>query len=209
MNTCESRRHYVKYYKTYILNQHSNFSVILEWQRQFQSVSHKKNFNQSCNIFDFQVNYMFYWHVHFDNEIPINCVFTQWKWNIHIMDFGPWRWSAVNMTFVIKRPSRMQGQCFFFEIGRDGQQFSVGFKNFPGRLPLPRSRNPWKFVWGCSMSAMKEGLITNILYSCGSALWTTQGTRFIVSRNWCPGLRASPVALGAAPCKPKPIFWLT
>ena len=28
MNTCESRQHYLKYYKIYILNQHTNLSVI-------------------------------------------------------------------------------------------------------------------------------------------------------------------------------------
>ena len=48
MNTCESRRHYLKYYKIYILNQHTNLSVILEWQRQFQMVSHK-NYNLNVN----------------------------------------------------------------------------------------------------------------------------------------------------------------
>ena len=46
MNTCESRQHYLKYYKIYILNQHTNLSVILEWQRQIQIVSHK-NYNLS------------------------------------------------------------------------------------------------------------------------------------------------------------------
>ena len=41
MNTCESRQHYLKYYKLYILNQHTNLSVILEWRRQIQIVTHK------------------------------------------------------------------------------------------------------------------------------------------------------------------------
>ena len=43
-NTCESRRHYLKCHKIYILNQHTNLSFIFEWQRQFQIVSHK-NYN--------------------------------------------------------------------------------------------------------------------------------------------------------------------
>ena len=48
MNTCESRRHYLKYYKIYTLNQHTNLSFALEWQRQFQMVSHK-NYNLNVN----------------------------------------------------------------------------------------------------------------------------------------------------------------
>ena len=48
INTYESRRHYLNYYKIYILNQHINFSVTLEWQRHFQMVSHK-NYNPNAN----------------------------------------------------------------------------------------------------------------------------------------------------------------
>ena len=58
----------------------------------------------------------------------INCLFTNWKCT-YILDFRPKRWSALNMGFVIKRPSRMQGHCFF-EVGQGGQQFSVGFRKF-------------------------------------------------------------------------------
>ena len=48
MIMCENRRYYLKYYKLYILNQHTNLSVILGWQRQFQIVSHK-NYNLSAS----------------------------------------------------------------------------------------------------------------------------------------------------------------
>jgi hypothetical protein len=43
------------------------------------------------------------------------------------------------MGFVIKRPSRMQGQYCFFEVGRDGQHVLVGFKNFFEGLSNPDS----------------------------------------------------------------------
>ena len=43
------------------------------------------------------------------------------------MDLGPWRWSALNMGFVGKWPSRMLGQ-WFFRNRAGGQQFSVGYK---------------------------------------------------------------------------------
>ena len=87
---------------------------------------------------------MLYWRFHFDNEIPINCLFTQWK-RRYILDFGPWRWSALNMGFVNKRPSRMQGQWSLWNrTGR--QQFSVWFRKFEfsgraaasARIYLPR-----------------------------------------------------------------------
>ena len=38
-------------------------------------------------------------------EVPINCwLITQWKWT-YILDFGPWRWSALNMDYMEKWPS--------------------------------------------------------------------------------------------------------
>ena len=36
----------------------------------------------------------------------------------HILDFGPWRWSTLNMEFVNKWPSKMQGQWFFWSQAR-------------------------------------------------------------------------------------------
>ena len=50
----------------------------------------------------------FYWQFHFENEILVNYLFTQWKWT-YILDFGPWKWSALNMGYMDKHPSRMQG----------------------------------------------------------------------------------------------------
>ena len=55
-------------------------------------------------LLDFQVNYMLYWRFHFKKEIPINYLFTQWKWT-YMLGFGPWRWSALDMGYMDKRPS--------------------------------------------------------------------------------------------------------
>ena len=55
-------------------------------------------------LLDFQVNYMLYWWFHFKKEIPIKCLFTQWKWT-YMLGFGPWRWSALDMGYMDKRPS--------------------------------------------------------------------------------------------------------
>ena len=110
-------------------------------------------------------NYMLYWRFHFDNKIPVNCLFTQWKWTC-ILDFGPWRWSALNKGFVDKWPSRMQGQWFLWSRA-GGQQFLVRFKKFRfygqtvalariylpqkvrgGRFNVPRKRLVWQtFKW--------------------------------------------------------------
>ena len=53
-------------------------------------------------------NYMLYWRLHFEKEIPINCLFAQWKWT-YILDFGPWNRSALNMGYMDEQPSRMPG----------------------------------------------------------------------------------------------------
>jgi hypothetical protein len=54
-----------------------------------------------------------HWWFHFWNKLPIIRLFTIWKCT-DVFDFRPWRWSALNMGFVVKLPSRMQGQCFFW-----------------------------------------------------------------------------------------------
>ena len=46
------------------------------------------------------------------NDFSLN-VWTKRR-HTYILDFGPWKWSALNMGFVNKWPSGMQGQCFFF-----------------------------------------------------------------------------------------------
>ena len=96
---------------------------------------------------------MFYWRFHFDNETPVNCSFTQWKWT-YILDFGPWGWSAFNMGFVRKWPSRIKSNEFFRNQA-GGQQFSVGSIKF---WIYERAATPaqlWhseKFVGGTLMS---------------------------------------------------------
>jgi hypothetical protein len=60
------------------------------------------------SFFGFQVNYMLYWPFHFEKEIPVNCLFTQWKWT-YILDVGPWKRSALDMGYMDEQPSRMQG----------------------------------------------------------------------------------------------------
>ena len=55
----------------------------------------------------------------------------------YILDFGPWRWCALNMEFVAKRPSRMQGQCFFSKLGKMGGSFQSGSKISQEGSPRP------------------------------------------------------------------------
>ena len=94
---------------------------------------------------------MVYWWFHFENEIPINCLLTQWSEYIYIyiLDLEPWRWSELNMGFVDKWSSRMQGQ-WFFEIGQVGDNFWSSPKIIDfmdGRL-LPEYSSPQKFGGG-------------------------------------------------------------
>jgi hypothetical protein len=92
--------------------------------------------SSSCmRAFVWDVNYMLYWQLHFENRIAVNCSFTQWKWTC-ILTFEPWKWSALNMRLVDKWPSRIQRQ-WFFKVGRDEQKFWVG------------SRKSWFVFWGC------------------------------------------------------------
>ena len=97
-------------------------------------------------------NSMLYWRFHFENETPINCFFTQRKW-AYILHSGPWRWNAINMGFVDKWPSRMQGQWFIWSQA-GGRAFSVGsrktefYRWVVDWLPLPKSTFPEKLVGG-------------------------------------------------------------
>ena len=80
-----------------------------------------------CNIFDFQVDYMFYWWFHFEIEILVNFLFIKRKWT-YILDLGPWRWSALKMGYMDKRPSKMQGLLYIIIMPNSGgsmQQFLV------------------------------------------------------------------------------------
>jgi hypothetical protein len=56
------------------------------------------------------------------------------------------------MGFVVKWPSRMQGQHFFFKVGGDMQHVLVGFKKISEGLSNP-DPTPQKFVRGCLTSA--------------------------------------------------------
>jgi hypothetical protein len=47
--------------------------------------------------------------------------------NVYILDFGPWKWSALNMCYMDKRPSRMQ------ELGQGRGAEALAFSV----LPLP------------------------------------------------------------------------
>ena len=47
----------------------------------------------------------------------MNGLFTQWMWT-YLLDFGPWRWSALNTEFVEKWPSWMHMQ-WFLKDGHD------------------------------------------------------------------------------------------
>ena len=96
-----------------------------------------------CNIFPFQVNHMLYWWFHFKNELPIKRLFTQWKWT-HILGFGAWRWSALNMGYMDKWPSRMQGKFYFLKLGGAGSSFWSGSENFRFvSWGLPRVAESW------------------------------------------------------------------
>ena len=89
-----------------------------------------------------------HWWFHFRNEIPINCLFTNWKC-FYILDFRPWRWSALNMGFVVRRPSRMQGQQFVSNLGGAGKAIAFGWvQKFPWRVAPTRIWHPQKFVQG-------------------------------------------------------------
>ena len=61
--------------------------------------------------------------------------------HIYILDFRPWKWSALNMEFVVKWPSRMQGQYFFQSWAGRAAVFGRD-QIFPWRLPLPGSDTP-------------------------------------------------------------------
>ena len=106
-------------------------------------------------FFDLQVNYMFHWQFHFRNKIPINCLFTNWKCT-YILDSRRWRWSALNMGFVVKRPSRIQGNDFL-KVGQGGQAWiSKRVQEFPWSVAPARIWHPRKFVHGCLTSAKSK-----------------------------------------------------
>ena len=129
----------------------------------FSMVSHK-NYNLGvwwgfCNLSDFQVNYILYWRFYFENEILVIFLFTKWKWT-HILDFGPWGWSVLNMKFVNKWPSRIQEQWFFAKSDMTNKKIRSGPKNpdfflsFLGGCPYPYLPLPYEPFGGGLMSPL-------------------------------------------------------
>ena len=116
MNTCESRRHYLNCHKIYILNQLTNISFILEWRRPFQMVSHTNyNLNVNEGFIMFLTSKLITCFIDgFISEMKSQSIASSLMGSAHIYwSFRPWRWSALNMRFVDKRPSRKQEQYFF------------------------------------------------------------------------------------------------
>ena len=130
----------------------TNLGSILEWQRPFQwKVTRIITSMLMRNLYYFWLSSSLYdfWRFHFEIEIQVNCLFTQCKWT-YILDLGPWRWSALNMGFVDKWPSRMQGQ-WFFQNRVGGQQFLVGYRKSRysgGAVALARIFRPQKVRGG-------------------------------------------------------------
>jgi hypothetical protein len=102
-----------------------------------------------CKAF-LQIHYMLSWHsftcfrFRFGNEIAISCLFTKEK-GTNILNFEPSRWSALNMRFVEKQPSKMQGG-FFLEWDGPPTVVSGVLKNQNEKLtgrPLPPMMGSW------------------------------------------------------------------
>jgi len=70
---------------------------------------------------------MSYWRFPFENKLPINCFFTQWKWT-YILDLEPWKWNALNMDYMDKWLSRMQRQFYFLKTDGTNNNFRLGFE---------------------------------------------------------------------------------
>ena len=150
LTTCESRRHYLSYYSVceYIYIKAHNLSFILGWQRPLQMVSLKSH-NINANE-DFVILL---------TSNLITCfidTFTSGMKSQSIASLlsesrereresaGPWRWRALNMGFVDKWPSKMQGQLLL-EVGWGEIFFSGRFRKpqVPSRdCPYPNLLPP-------------------------------------------------------------------
>ena len=92
------------------------------------------------------MNDILYWQFHFENEIPVNRLFFQWKWTC-ILDFGSCKWNALNVKVVDKLASKLQGQCFFFKVGQDFRSGPENVDFFLGGCPaLPVSTSLEKLI---------------------------------------------------------------
>jgi hypothetical protein len=108
--------------KTLSMESHKNYNLNVKW---------------GLSFFDFQVNHMLYWWFHFKKKIPVNCLFTQWKWT-YILDFGPWKRSALKMGYLDKQLSRIQWSC----QGRGGPESgteTLAFLVLPSPVALTRA----------------------------------------------------------------------
>ena len=102
--------------------------------------------------------------------------FTQWKWT-YILNFGPWRWNALNMGFVEKWPSRMQGQWFFLESSKVDRSFWAGLENLVGGRISSSVAHYWDAfskLYGSKNRCTYSGHRFKCIYSSNShnhALW--------------------------------------
>ena len=84
--------------------------------------------------------------------------------HIYILNFRHWRWSALNMRFMDKRPSRIHGQCFVrsymgrtttFDRIQTNLDFFLFFLFYSEGLPPPLFTPPIKapimggWLWRC------------------------------------------------------------
>ena len=144
--TCESRRHYLKHYKIYILNQHTNFSFFLEWQRHFQMVSHK---NSNLNVNEDFVMFL--------TSKLITCLIDGFTSRMKSQSIVYFLIGSAHINWILDLEGEVQSRWdlwtsgfqegkgnVFFEVGQDGQHFSVRFRiskktlgGVPTRLCLP------------------------------------------------------------------------
>jgi hypothetical protein len=75
------------------------------------------------------------WRFHFKNELVVSCLFIKWKCT-YLLDFEPWRWSALNMGFR-GQVAFKNARAILFEVGWDAQNISIGIKK------------SWFFLGGC------------------------------------------------------------
>ena len=104
---------------------------------------------------------MFYWRFHFENEIPVNCLFTQWNEHIYwIWDLEGEVHSIQDLWISCLQECKNNG---FFEVGVGGQQFLVGSLKssfWDEQLPLPE-----KFV------CVGGGDLTSSLYHVATEIY--------------------------------------
>ena len=114
MNLCESRRHYIKYYKLYKLK-----STLTKFQfrltKTFSNGKSQKSQLQCYWAFYKKLTSMLItrWIYDFTSGMKSQSIFYLLS-EVYILDTGPWRQSAPSMGFVSKHPSRMQGNFFSF-----------------------------------------------------------------------------------------------